>query len=152
MRSQSGCSYGGCRRDSTPPKWSISLRFWSPTCRHVILFSAKICFIRFRVCHLVGMFSFCVLFAALLCTQVMGSSSSSYNIPWPDFMQSLLDKMRLALLDVYQVTAVDCIATCVIVCVSSACCCVGAFFIRDAKTICLVESKHIRTRTGGQPN
>jgi hypothetical protein len=52
--------------------------------------------------------------ASLLCTsQVMGSSSTSYNIPWPEFMQSLLDKMRLALLDIYQVTAVDCIATCV---------------------------------------
>ncbi len=42
--------------------------------------------------------------------QVMGSSSSSYSIPWPSFMQGLLDQMRVALLDVYQVTAVDCLA------------------------------------------
>ncbi len=42
--------------------------------------------------------------------QVMGSSSSSYQIPWPGFMRSLLDQMRVALLDVYAVMAVDCFA------------------------------------------
>jgi hypothetical protein len=40
--------------------------------------------------------------------QVMGSSSSSYQIPWPDFMQGLLTNFRLALMDVMQVLAVDC--------------------------------------------
>jgi hypothetical protein len=40
--------------------------------------------------------------------QVMGSSSSTYQIPWPDFMQGLLTSFRLALMDVMQVLAVDC--------------------------------------------
>ena len=40
--------------------------------------------------------------------QVMGSSSSSYQIPWPGFMQGMLNFYRLALMDVFQVTAVDC--------------------------------------------
>jgi hypothetical protein len=40
--------------------------------------------------------------------QVMGSSSSSYDIPWPAFMQGLLGSFRVALMDVFQVTAVDC--------------------------------------------
>jgi hypothetical protein len=40
--------------------------------------------------------------------QVMGSSSSSYQIPWPEFMQGLLTNFRLALMDVMQVLAVDC--------------------------------------------
>jgi hypothetical protein len=40
--------------------------------------------------------------------QVMGSSSSTYQIPWPAFMQSLLTSFRLALMDVMQVLAVDC--------------------------------------------
>ena len=40
--------------------------------------------------------------------QVMGSSSSSYQIPWPGFMQGILDFYRVALMDVFQVTAVDC--------------------------------------------
>ena len=40
--------------------------------------------------------------------QVMGSSSSSYQIPWPSFMQGMLDFFRVALMDVFQVTAVDC--------------------------------------------
>ncbi len=40
--------------------------------------------------------------------QVMGSSSSTYQIPWPDFMQGLLLNFRLALMDVMQVLAIDC--------------------------------------------
>jgi hypothetical protein len=40
--------------------------------------------------------------------QVMGSSSSTYQIPWPDFLQGLLTSFRLALMDVMQVLAVDC--------------------------------------------
>jgi hypothetical protein len=40
--------------------------------------------------------------------QVMGSSSSTYQIPWPAFMQGLLTSFRLALMDVMQVLAVDC--------------------------------------------
>ncbi len=40
--------------------------------------------------------------------QVMGSSSSTYQIPWPDFMQGLLTSFRLALMDIMQVLAVDC--------------------------------------------
>ena len=40
--------------------------------------------------------------------QVMGSSSSTYQIPWPGFMQGLLTSFRLALMDVLQVLAVDC--------------------------------------------
>ena len=38
----------------------------------------------------------------------MGSSSSNYQIPWPGFMQGMLDAFRVALMDVFQVTAVDC--------------------------------------------
>ena len=33
-----------------------------------------------------------------------------YNIPWPSSMAGLLAAFRLALMDVYQVTAVDCYA------------------------------------------
>ena len=38
----------------------------------------------------------------------MGSSSTTYAIPWPPLIQNLLAQFRVALLDVYQVTAVDC--------------------------------------------
>jgi len=38
----------------------------------------------------------------------MGSSSSSYQIQWPGFMQGMLDFYRVALMDLFQVTAVDC--------------------------------------------
>jgi hypothetical protein len=40
--------------------------------------------------------------------QVLGSSASSYDIPWPDFMQNLLTNYRVFLLDIFQVTSVDC--------------------------------------------
>ena len=40
--------------------------------------------------------------------QVMGSSSSAYNIPWPDFMLSMYEQMTVFMLDLFQVTAVDC--------------------------------------------
>jgi hypothetical protein len=65
--------------------------------------------------------------------QVMGSSSTSYQIPWPDFIASLLTQMRVALLDVYQVTAVDCwtymdfLVPCTYVCACAcACACASA--------------------------
>ncbi len=37
-----------------------------------------------------------------------GASSSAYSIPWPGFMADLFAQMRYALLDVYQIAAVDC--------------------------------------------
>jgi hypothetical protein len=40
--------------------------------------------------------------------QVMGSSSTAYNIPWPDFMLSMYEQMTVFMLDLFQVTAVDC--------------------------------------------
>ena len=43
--------------------------------------------------------------------QVIGSSSASYNIPWPGMIQTLMDYYRLALLDLFQVTATDCVAS-----------------------------------------
>ena len=42
--------------------------------------------------------------------QIMGSSSSNYKIPWPAFMQGLLNSFRMALMDAVQIMAVDCYA------------------------------------------
>ncbi len=39
----------------------------------------------------------------------MAASSTSYNIKWPAFMQSMLNQFQLALMDVYQTTAIDCL-------------------------------------------
>jgi hypothetical protein len=58
---------------------------------------------RLNTSKLVSVAKICVAY-----WQVMGSSSSNFNFPWPAFMQKLLDAFRLALLDVFQVTAVDC--------------------------------------------
>jgi hypothetical protein len=41
----------------------------------------------------------------------MGSSSTTYQIPWPQFMLDLMALFRVALLDVFQITAVDCYAS-----------------------------------------
>jgi hypothetical protein len=43
--------------------------------------------------------------------QVAGSAGQKYNIPWPAFMESVLAQFRLALLDFFSVTAVDCYTT-----------------------------------------
>jgi hypothetical protein len=41
--------------------------------------------------------------------QIMAASSTSYNIKWPAFMQAMLNQFQLALMDVYQTTAIDCL-------------------------------------------
>jgi hypothetical protein len=47
----------------------------------------------------------------LLLIVLQGSVSESYNIPWPNFMQSLLNTCRLFVFDVIQVLAVDCVGS-----------------------------------------
>jgi hypothetical protein len=41
-------------------------------------------------------------------TQVIGSTGSSYNIPWPASFQNFMANCQFALLDFFQVTSMDC--------------------------------------------
>jgi hypothetical protein len=45
-----------------------------------------------------------------VCVFVFVFVQNADNVKWPDFMQSMMSQMKLALLDIYQVASVDCLA------------------------------------------